>query len=217
MRKLLSVLLVLMFTLTTMGVSVEGAKENTRKPVVTVRVKSSAEQLRLNYRVLWNDHAFWTRDLVKSSVARLEDTGPVLARLLKNQEDLGNAIKPFYGEAAGNTLTNLLKEHINIAVKVVEAAKAGNKDALNKANSEWYRNADQIADLLTKLNPNINKAQFKEMYHIHLKLITDMAVARIHKDWTADIMAADHNSRHLLMLADTITGAIIKQFPAKFK
>ncbi len=33
----------------------------------------------------------------------------VVARLLRNQTDIGNAVKPYYGAAAGNQLTKLLK------------------------------------------------------------------------------------------------------------
>ena len=63
-------------------------------------------------RELWTEHAFWTEKYIVSYIAGLEDQKPVLARLLKNQDDLGNAIKPYYGEEAGNKLAQLLRGHI---------------------------------------------------------------------------------------------------------
>ncbi|WP_260445575.1 hypothetical protein [Metabacillus elymi] len=42
---------------------------------------------------------------------------------MKNQKDIGNAIKPLYGEKAGNKLTDLHKEYIVIVGKIVDAAK----------------------------------------------------------------------------------------------
>jgi hypothetical protein len=48
----------------------------------------------------------------------LKDQKHILARLLHNQEDLGNIIKPYYGEEAGTKLTALLKEHILTLVKL---------------------------------------------------------------------------------------------------
>jgi hypothetical protein len=51
---------------------------------------------------------------------------------------------------------------------------------------------------------------------MHLKLVTDSAVARLKKDWDADIQAFDKNEAHLIHFADTLAEGIIKQFPNKF-
>lgn len=102
-------------------------------------------QLKCNLRKLWINHVVWTRNYIVSAVAGMEDQEKVLARLLKNQQDLGDVIKPYYGEAAGNKLAELLREHILIAGKIVHAAKKGNQADVEKFNKEWYSNADDIA------------------------------------------------------------------------
>jgi hypothetical protein len=56
--------------------------------------------------------------------AGLPDLQTAEARLLRNQTDIGNAVKPFYGAAAGNKLTSLLRTHILEAVPVLEARQA---------------------------------------------------------------------------------------------
>ena len=114
------------------------AEETKQVERQTQPLSQKACQLRVDLRHLWNEHAFWTEKAVVSSIAGLEDQKPVLARLLKNQDDLGNAIKPYYGEEAGNKLAQLLRGHILIAVKVVAAAKSGNQADLKKYNTEWY-------------------------------------------------------------------------------
>src|SRR5262249_48092821 len=76
---------------------------------------SQRADLRVNMRKLWEDHITYTRNYIISAVAKLPDTDAVAARLMKNQEDIGNAIKPFFGDAAGTKLTGLLKDHITIA------------------------------------------------------------------------------------------------------
>lgn len=83
-------------------------------------------QLKLALRDLWVDHIVYTRNYIIGFAAGLPDTNIVAQRLLKNQEDIGNVIKPFYSNEAGNKLTSLLKGHILDAGEILKAAKAGN-------------------------------------------------------------------------------------------
>ncbi len=191
------------------------AEETKQVERQTQPLSQKACQLRVDLRHLWNEHAFWTEKFVVSSIAGLEDQKQVLARLLKNQDDFGNAIKPYYGEEAGNKLAQLLRGHILIAGKVVAAAKSGNQADLKKYNTEWFKNADDITNFLTAANPNYNKKELNEMMYTHLKLITDGVVAKLKKDWNANITALDNNQEHLMHMSDFLTDGIIKQFPNK--
>jgi uncharacterized protein YihD (DUF1040 family) len=166
---------------------------------------------------LWIEHAWWTRSYIVSNLAGLEDQQAVLKRLLQNQVDIGDAIKPYYGAEAGNKLTALLREHILIAGNIIEAAKKGDQANLENFNKEWTRNADEIVAFLTTANPNWNKKELTDMFNLHLKLTTDEVVARLKKDWEGDIKAADLNEEHLIHMADFLTDGIVKQFPDKFK
>jgi hypothetical protein len=55
----------------------------------------------------------------------LPDLNAELTRLLQNQADIGNAIKPVYGDAAGDQLTALLREHILVAGEILQDVKTG--------------------------------------------------------------------------------------------
>jgi len=167
-------------------------------------------------RKLWIDHTQWTGTYVVSATAGLEDRQRVLARLLRNQVDIGNAIKASYGEEAANKLAMLLQEHILLATKVLDAAKSGNPLDLAKFNKEWYRNADDIAHFLSAANPNWNEKQLKDMLYVHLQLVTEEVAARLKKDWDAFIMAVDRNEEHMIDFADLLSEGIVKQFPKQF-
>ena len=169
-------------------------------------------------RKLWEDHTVWTRVFIISAVAGLPDKDAATQRLLQNQVDIGNAIKPYYGGPAGDQLTALLKDHIVIAADVVTAAKANDKPKLDDANKRWLANADQIAAFLSKANPkNWPEGEMRMMMHDHLKLTTNEAVARIQGDWAADIQAFDAVQEQILKMADGLSAGIVKQFPEKFK
>lgn len=74
-------------------------------------------------RVLWTDHVVYTRSFIVSASAALPDTSEVLQRLLRNQDEIGEAIKPYYGDAAGTQLASLLRNHIQLAGKALVTAK----------------------------------------------------------------------------------------------
>jgi hypothetical protein len=191
------------------------AQMNTKKKMNSST--NAANELRTNMRKLWEDHITWTRNVICCLVDNLPGTDQAVKRLLKNQDDIGNAIKPVYGEDAGNKLTALLHDHITISADVVKAAKASDNAALDAANKKWYANADEISAFLSKANPNWKLEAMKKMMHDHLKLTTDEAVARIKKDYDVDIVAYDKVHNEILEMSDMLTDGIVKQFPGKFK
>jgi hypothetical protein len=178
---------------------------------------AAADELRTNMRKLWEDHVTWTRNVICCLVDDLPGADQAVKRLLQNQDDIGNAIKPVYGEQAGNKLTALLHDHISISADVVKAAKAPDNAALDAANKKWYANADEISAFLSKANPIWKLADMKKMMHDHLKLTTDEAVARIKKNYDGDVAAYDKVHNEILEMSDMLSDGIIKQFPGKFK
>src|SRR6188768_345516 len=184
---------------------------------MSMNAKSSkSEQLRMAMHKLWEDHIVWTRNVILNIMDDLPGTEQAVNRLLSNQDDIGNAIKPFYGEAGGKELTRLLREHITIAADLLKAAKSSNNSAFDAANKKWFANADEISGFLNKANPNWKLDDMKKMMNDHLTLTTKEAVARLKKDYVADVKAYDNVHEEILKMADMLTDGIIKQFPGKF-
>ncbi|NIK79759.1 hypothetical protein FHS15_004926 [Paenibacillus castaneae] len=196
-------------------------------PAVSVQAKAGEEkdltclsskmvQLKVDMQKVWIDHTIWTRSYIVSAISNRYDQKDVLDRLLRNQQDIGNVIKPYYGEAAGNKLAELLREHILIAGKIVMAAKAGNQADVKKLEADWHRNADDIAKFLSAANPNWQFKTLQDMLYTHLQLITEIVIDCIKGDWKSDIAATDKNEIHMIHFADILTEGIVKQFPDKF-
>jgi hypothetical protein len=177
---------------------------------------TSKEPVRLALRKLWSDHVIWTREYIVAAVAGTPDAGAAAGRLLKNQEDIGAAIVGYYGEAAGATLTALLKEHILIAVDLVAAAKSGDQAAFATHDARWTANIGELAAFLARANPNWTEQDVLDLLALHLKLTKDEAVARITGDWAADIKAFDDIFTEIMVVADTLHDGIVAQFPNRF-
>ena len=178
--------------------------------------KPKSVEVKMAMRTLWEDHITYTRNYIISALADLPDMDAVAKRLLKNQDDIGDAIKPYYGKDAGNKLTALLRDHIMIATEVVKAAKSGNTDQLTGAQEKWSANGKDIAAFLSSANPNWPLKDLQDMLQVHLDLTTGEVVGRLNKDWASDIRSYDEGHAHMLMFSDMLADGIAKQFPEKF-
>jgi hypothetical protein len=173
--------------------------------------------LRNDMRKLWEDHITWTRLAIISLTTESPDTAATVGRLLQNQADIGDAIKPFYGEAAGDELTRLLQEHILIAADIIAAAMAGDGPGVAEGQERWRANADEIAAFLNAANPRAWKLrEMKEMLYEHLRLTTNEVVARLQGDWETDVATYDQIHLQALEMADELSTGIVQQFKRRF-
>lgn len=205
-RKILIAILMLAMLATTAGNS--NAQPN-KKP--------SACDLKSDMRKLWEDHIIWTRNVILNIIDELPGTTEAVNRLLQNQVDIGNAIKPYYGNAAGNQLTTLLQQHITIAADLLNALDDGNTALFNTKWTEWVANADAIAAFLSSANPtNWPLTEMQNMMHDHLNATAAEAAARKNANYAADVTAFDNVHLQILQMADMLTEGIVKQFPNRF-
>jgi hypothetical protein len=176
----------------------------------------AASSLRTGLRKLWADHVIWTRQYIVAVSNDTPDAGTAAGRLLKNQEHIGAAIVPYYGQAAGDKLTALLKEHIMIAVDLLAAAKAGDDARFQQEDQKWTTNAQAIASFLSSANPAWPQKDVEDLLNLHLSLTKAEAVARLGAHWDDDVTAFDDIFTEILTVSDTLANGIIQQFPDRF-
>jgi hypothetical protein len=183
----------------------------------TEQSKPTECDLQTGMRKLWEDHITWTRNVIFNIIDNLPGTTQAVNRLLQNQVDIGNAIKPFYGQFAGDHLTALLHDHITIAATLLTALKNNDATGLAAANTQWYVNADSIAKFLSTLNPAWPYSEMKTMMFMHLDLTKAEAVARKNADYAGDVVAYDNVTSEILQMADMLTSGIVQQFRNEFR
>ncbi|MEK4091976.1 hypothetical protein [Viridibacillus sp. FSL H8-0110] len=177
--------------------------------------KAAADYISMN-RLLWMEHVNWTRMTIISIVFGLPDLPFVQDRLLQNATDLGNCLRPYYGDKIADHYTELMKEHLVIAAQLVTAAVKGDTKTVDAKEKEWYRNADEITSFLSSINPYINKEDLRKMFYSHLALTKNEAVTMIQKNYKLNIEVFDKIVAEALEMSDMISKAIIMQFPYRF-
>lgn len=188
---------------------------NTAAGTIDLPSPAKAMTLRDDMRRLWSDHVVWTRGYIVAAVGDDSSANVALTRLMRNQEDIGSAIRPFYGDAAATKLTGLLKQHISIAGELVGAARAKDTAKQTDADRRWHENAAEIATFLAGANPNWTRDALLNMLNNHLALTTREAVARLQHNWADDQTTFDSIYSQAMEMADALSAGIIKQFPTK--
>ena len=169
-------------------------------------------------RKLWEQHVAWTRMAIVDFASGSDGFDPTAGRLMQNQVDIGDAIKPFFGTDAGNQLTSLLHDHIAIAVEVLQAAKAGDAAAFNDARDRWYANANDIADFLSAANHRYwPRDMMRHMMKVHLDQTLTEASDQLNGDFAGSVAVYDKIERHMLAMADDLSYGIIHRFPSRFR
>ena len=164
------------------------------------------------WRQLWEQHVMWTRSLIISKVDRLGDESFVATRLLRNPSDMANELKIYFRPSSVELFTKLFEEHLLIAAKLVDAAISGNGQLVAQLEQEWFRNADQIAQLMSEFFPTETKESWQMMMHEHLKLTKEEAVLRIGRKYAENVAIYDTIETQALGMADMIVNGIIKTF-----
>ncbi len=186
-----------------------------KKNSVLGNYTSNQINLMNTFRKLWEQHIMWTRSFIISIASNLGDLTMVTNRLLQNPSDFENVLRPFYGRENAAKFQSLFQEHLLIAAKLVNDAKAGNTAEVKEDEIKWYENADQIAAFMASINPYWSEQEWRALLYDHLKMTENEAVERLNGQYEADILIYDSIEEQALKMADLMSTGIIKQFGYK--
>jgi len=175
--------------------------------------KISLLELNNVIRQLWEEHINWTRLAIISIANGSPDTQSVSNRLLRNAADFGNLFANFYNHAIAQEFSKLIRDHLTIAADLVVAAKKQDNNAVVDIDKKWHKNADDIANFLSSINPNWNRSEIQKMMYNHLSLTKAEAVAILTNKYEEGIALFDEIEGQALMMADSYMEGIAKQFP----
>jgi hypothetical protein len=168
-------------------------------------------------RDLWVGHIFWVRHVV-SNIATNDPVERDAAEkeVVANTKQIASTIAPFYGEAASQKFFILLDSNIGAVREYSEATVAGNKRQQDAALARLASNADDFAVFLSGVNPYLPKDTVRGLIAAHgahhvLQINQYKGKEYAHLGATWPMMR-----QHVYVIADTLTTALVKQFPSKF-
>lgn len=164
----------------------------------------------------WEQHIMWTRMLLISIADNLKDLDATEKRLLQNPKDIADIFRKYYGNAFANRIENLLTEHLTIGKNLIVALKNNNQKLAKELTDNWYKNADDMAEAFSSINPFYSKEKVQDMLYDHLELTTDEVTARLRKDYSADIEAFNNVQQEVLKMSQYFVEGIFKQFSNLF-
>ncbi|HSL04260.1 MAG TPA: hypothetical protein VK901_12090 [Nitrospiraceae bacterium] len=175
------------------------------------------EEMRQSLRDLWVGHIFWVRHIVSNIATNdPEERDAAEKEVVANTKQIASTMTPFYGEAASEKLHRLLDGNIGAVQEYSEATVAGDKRQQDAALAHLASNADDIAELLSHLNPYLQKDIVRGMIATH----GAHHVLQINQYKTKDYAPLGATwpmmRQHVYVIADTLTTALVKQFPNKF-
>lgn len=166
--------------------------------------------------MVWEQHIMWTRMLLISIAENLKDLDATKSRLLQNPKDISNVFKKYYGNAVATTIQNLLTEHLVIGNDLIVALNNNKQELAKELNNKWYKNADDMAEAFSSINPFYPKEKVRGILYEHLKLTTDEVAARLRKDYSADIKSYDMVQKEILNMSQFFVDGLVKQFSNMF-
>lgn len=172
--------------------------------------------LRDDLRHLWRDHASLTRNLITSLVAKLPDAADATARLLKNQDEIADAIRPYCGDEVADQMNKLLRDHVMLTTDMVAAGKGTDASKTDKARSAWYGNGDELAKYMASANSFWQQADMQRKVKAHMDAIADEVAARIASRWADDLAAYDRAIQSSMDLSDVMGQGIVEMYPEAF-
>jgi hypothetical protein len=168
-------------------------------------------ELNNEFRLLWEQHVYWTRIVIMGIAFNLPDLDCSSSRLLRNAPDFAEVFCRYYGRKNANEFGGLIRDHLIIAANLVNAAKIGNIEEASRQECKWYENADDIVCFLNHINPYWSVKKMKAMWYEHLGLTKDEAAAILTNRYCDSVEIFDQIEQEALMMADCFTEGILQQ------
>ena len=175
-------------------------------------------EMKQSLRNLWLGHIYWVQHAVLNNATNsLAERNAAEKEVVANAQQIANTVTPFYGEARSEQLFTLLTSHVAAIKEYSEATVAGHTRPQDAALDRLASNVDDIAVFFNGVNPSyLSKDTVRGLIAAHvahhvlqINQYKKKEYARLEETWPM-------MRQHVYLIADTLTAALVKQFPSEF-
>ena len=201
-----------------MGASAPAFAHATHTRAEAAQAINQVTQTDLVMRDLWLGHAFWVRMVVVQTLGGNVAAAAVAENAaVNNAKSLSAALEPFYGKPASEKTFTLLAGHYTAVKQYLLATKAKDSAAQDEARKAMFDNAEQIATFLSTANPHLPIDALRGMLLAHGGHHVVQIQQLQNNEYKEEVQTWDAMKDHMYSIADAMTYALAKQFPARFK
>ncbi|MBI0584697.1 MAG: hypothetical protein ISF22_10810 [Methanomassiliicoccus sp.] len=175
----------------------------------------SAVQFHNEWRAVWEEHVWWTREVIIGILDNANWTDTSVNRLIKVTNDTREMLRPYYGDQADTFYTELVG-HFTIAAQIVTGVREGTN--VTSLVQDWFANAANLTRVMNAMNPQFWPAgEVNAMWNEHLNLTIQEATAQAQGDYALSVPTFDLIELQGRMMGDLFSNGIMMQFPDQFR
>ena len=200
------------------GYSVSNAISNNKSNVANVMptTDTKSADLRVLLNGLEREHVSLASQATRNGFSGNADFDASAKALDNNSVELSKAIGSIYGTDAQAKFLAIWRSHIGFFVDYTVAAKSGDKAGMDKAVQNLGGYIDAISDFFSGANPNLPREAVKQLITDHVGLLKAAVDTYGANDFAASYAKEHEADQQIGTIANTISGAIVKQYPEKF-
>lgn len=177
---------------------------------------TKSADLRVTLNQILRQHVALATVALKDAASGSPDADAAVKALDNNSVEIANAVGSVYGNDAKDSFLKLWRNHIGFFVNYTQGKVAGDEAKMAQAKTDISGYTEEAATFFSKANSNIDKASLKESLAMHGDQVFAIVDAYAAKDYTKASDLEEEAYNHMGETADTLAGAIVKQYPNKF-
>ena len=161
-------------------------------------------------KILWYKYAEWMRMYIISKISESNDINHTLNRLYRTPAEFAALLKKYCKVKTAKAFEELFTYHLLTAVELADDLKSQNIKTADKTRRKWYTNADELACILSDINPGYSKHEWRAMLYDHLFMTEREMILRIACKYEEEILEYENIIFQAGRIADMMSEEIIK-------